>query len=58
MSVGNVQLAKLPEVGVPSRGVTSVGLVESTTAPVPVEVVTPVPPDATGKAVPSAKAGK
>jgi hypothetical protein len=49
LSVGNVQLAKLPEVGVPSIGVTSVGLVASTFAPEPVEVVTPVPPFATGK---------
>ena len=37
----------MPDVGVPSTGVTSVGLVESTTEPVPVEVVTPVPPLAT-----------
>jgi hypothetical protein len=34
--------------GVPSAGVTSVGLVLRTVAPVPVEVVTPVPPLATG----------
>lgn len=47
LSVGNVQLARLPEVGVPKRGVVNVGLVESTTDPVPVEVVTPVPPEAT-----------
>ena len=33
----------------PSTGVTSVGLVESTVLPVPVEVVTPVPPLATGR---------
>jgi hypothetical protein len=37
---------------VPSKGVTSVGLVERTVLPEPVEVVTPVPPLATGKAVP------
>jgi hypothetical protein len=44
-----VQLAKFPDVGVPSTGVTSVGLLESTVLPEPVEVVTPVPPLATGK---------
>lgn len=44
-----VQLDRLPEVGVPRTGVTSVGLVDNTTLPVPVEVVTPVPPLATGK---------
>jgi hypothetical protein len=43
----NVTLA-----GVPSVGVTSVGEVDKTVLPVPVEVVTPVPPFATGKAVP------
>jgi hypothetical protein len=43
----NVTLA-----GVPSVGVTSVGEVDRTVLPVPVEVVTPVPPFATGKAVP------
>jgi len=47
-SVGNVQFAKLPDVGVPSMGVTSVGLVERTLLPEPVEPVTPVPPLATG----------
>ena len=36
----------------PRTGVTKVGLVERTTLPVPVEVVTPVPPLATGRAVP------
>jgi hypothetical protein len=46
-SVGNVQLARFPDVGVPSTGVTNVGLVESTVFPEPVEVVTPVPPLAT-----------
>jgi hypothetical protein len=51
-SVGNVQFAKLPEVGVPRRGVTKVGLVDKTVFPEPVEVVTPVPPLATGNAVP------
>lgn len=34
--------------GVPKSGVTRVGLLDSTTLPVPVEVVTPVPPFATG----------
>ena len=43
----NVPVLKLPDVGVPSSGVIRVGLVESTTAPVPVLVVTPVPPFAT-----------
>jgi hypothetical protein len=47
-----VQLAKFPEDGVPSAGVTNAGLVASTTLPDPVEVVAPVPPLATGKAVP------
>lgn len=47
--VGNVQFAKLPEVGVPKMGVTKVGLVERTLLPEPVDVVTPVPPLATGK---------
>ena len=37
--VGNVQLAKLPEVGVPKIGVTSVGLLANTFAPVPVSSV-------------------
>jgi hypothetical protein len=36
-------------VGVPSAGVTKVGLVFRTTEPVPVEVVTPVPPLTTAK---------
>lgn len=49
LSVGKVQLARLPLVGVPKIGVTSVGLLESTTLPVPVDVVTPVPPEATAK---------
>jgi hypothetical protein len=35
-SVGNVQLAKLPEVGVPKAGVTKVGDVAKTLSPVPV----------------------
>ena len=48
-NVGNVQLAKLPEVGVPRMGVTNVGLVDKTLLPEPVEVVTPVPPEATAK---------
>jgi hypothetical protein len=47
-----VALVSTPDVGVPSKGVTSVGLVERTVLPDPVEVVTPVPPLATGKAVP------
>jgi hypothetical protein len=44
-----VQLVSVPLVGVPSAGVTSVGLVERTTDPVPVLVVTPVPPEATAR---------
>ena len=45
-----VQLVRTPEVGVPRSGVTSVGEVDRTTATVPVEAVTPVPPEATGRA--------
>jgi hypothetical protein len=58
-SVGNVQFVKVPDAGVPSAGVISVGevivgvvkaaLVDRTLLPDPVEVVTPVPPLATGK---------
>jgi hypothetical protein len=49
-SIGNpVTLVITPLVGVPSAGVTKVGLLDSTTLPVPVEAVTPVPPLATGK---------
>jgi hypothetical protein len=44
-----VQLVSVPEVGVPKIGVTSVGEVESTLLPLPVELVTPVPPFATGR---------
>lgn len=47
-----VALVKVPLEGVPSAGVTNVGLVDRTTFPVPVEVVTPVPPLRTGRAVP------
>jgi hypothetical protein len=45
-----VALVRTPDVGVPNAGVTSVGLVARTTEPVPVAVVTPVPPDVTGRA--------
>lgn len=38
-----MQLARLPLVGVPSRGVTKVGVVARTIAPVPVNVLTDVP---------------
>jgi hypothetical protein len=38
--------------GVPSAGVTSVGDVDNTTEPVPVEVVTPVPPRFTATVAP------
>ena len=41
-NVGNVQLAKLPDAGVPRAGVTKVGLVANTKAPVPVSSVTAV----------------
>jgi len=37
----------LPDCGVPKIGVTNVGEVDNTTLPVPVDVVTPVPPLAT-----------
>jgi len=50
-SVGNVQFVRVPEDGVPRAGVTSVGEVERTTEPEPVEVVTPVPPEATARVV-------
>jgi len=43
-----VAFVRVTDDGVPSAGVTSVGLVLRTTFPVPVEVVTPVPPFATG----------
>src|SRR5260221_5820720 len=47
--MGNpVQFISVPEVVMPRRGVTRVGLVDNTTATVPVLVVTPVPPRATG----------
>jgi hypothetical protein len=51
LNVGHVKVPvlKLPDVGVPSTGVTNDGLVFKTTEPVPVEVVTPVPPLATAK---------
>lgn len=39
-----VRLVATPDVGVPSNGVTSVGLTLSTTLPLPVDEVTPVPP--------------
>ena len=44
-----MQFVRVPDVGVPSKGVTSVGDVDKTTEPVPVEVVTPVPPFKTGR---------
>ena len=44
-----VAFVRVPEVGVPKRGVTSVGLVFRTTEPVPVDVVTPVPPLTTAR---------
>jgi hypothetical protein len=45
-----VALVSTPEVGVPSRGAMSVGVLLRTTEPVPVDVVVPVPPLATGRA--------
>jgi hypothetical protein len=53
-----VAFVSVTEVGVPSVGVTSVGLVLSTVLPEPVEVVTPVPPEVTGSAVPRANVDK
>ena len=47
-----VQFVSTPDVGVPSNGVVNVGDVDSTTDPVPVDVVTPVPPFATATVVP------
>jgi hypothetical protein len=47
-----VMLVPTKAEGVPRAGVTNVGLLDNTVFPVPVEVVTPVPPLATGKAVP------
>lgn len=44
----NVPVLKSPDVGVPKTGVTKLGLIDNTTEPVPVLVVTPVPPLATG----------
>ena len=46
-NVGNVQFVKLPDAGVPNAGVTSVGELDKTKLPEPVDVVTPVPPFAT-----------
>ena len=43
-----VRLVATPDAGVPRIGVTKVGLVDKTTLPEPVLVVTPVPPLATG----------
>ena len=43
-----VALVSTPEVGVPSKGATSVGVLLRTTEPVPVDVVVPVPPEVTG----------
>ena len=43
-----VRLVASPEAGVPKIGVTSVGEFDNTTLPVPVEIVTPVPPFTTG----------
>lgn len=43
-----VKLVATPDVGVPKIGVTSVGEVDNTLLPEPVDVVTPVPPLATG----------
>ena len=47
VSESPVQLVSVPDAGVPNNGVTNVGEVERTFDPVPVDVVTPVPPLAT-----------
>ena len=47
-----VALVNVPDDGVPKAGVTNVGDVLRTTDPVPVEVVTPVPPYNTATVVP------
>ena len=44
-----VRLVATPDVGVPNNGVTRVGEVLNTTSPVPVLLVTPVPPEATAR---------
>ena len=44
-----VAFVSVTDVGVPKTGVTNVGLVDKTLLPEPVDVVTPVPPLATGK---------
>ena len=44
-----VPFVSVTDVGVPKTGVTNVGLVDNTTLPEPVLLVTPVPPEATGK---------
>ncbi len=50
VEIGNpVAFVKVPEAGVPNAGVTNVGEFDNTTLPVPVELVTPVPPLATGR---------
>ena len=50
-----VALVRTMAVGVPRAGVTSVGLLDRTTEPVPVDVVTPVPPLATARVPPSVR---
>jgi hypothetical protein len=40
LSIGKVQFVRVPELGVPSAGVTNVGLVANTSEPVPVSSVT------------------
>jgi len=49
-----VAFVRTTDDGVPSAGATSVGELDRTTEPVPVDVVVPVPPAVTGK-VPVAK---
>jgi hypothetical protein len=44
-----VMFVATPEAGVPNAGVTNVGEFDNTTEPVPVELVTPVPPLATAR---------
>jgi hypothetical protein len=43
-----VQFVRVPEAGVPNTGVVNVGLLDNTLLPLPVDVVTPLPPLATG----------
>ena len=48
----NVPVLKLPALGIPKLGVTSTGEIDNTTLPLPVLVLTPVPPFVIGSGVP------